>query len=138
MNSREPEAVWTKKGRTLSDKTARDEFGLTQEEIIKAMNRGELHYRVNSVYGNPFLRLIRSEVEALVEKKYGGAHLEKRRVQKELAQVDRDMRALHAKTVRLEKRRAELLASFERLERSTESSATRQIRGGRVADKCGR
>ena len=138
MNTQGPDAVWTKRGCTLSDKSAREEFGLTQEEIIKAVNRGELHYRVNSVYGNPFLRLIRSEVEALVEKKYGGAHVDKKRIQKEIAQIDKDLRVLRTKMACLEKRRAELLASLERLERSTESSATRRIRGGRLAGKHGR
>ena len=97
MNTQGPDAVWTKRGCTLSDKSAREEFGLTQEEIIKAVNRGELHYRVNSVYGNPFLRLIRSEVEALVEKKYGGAHVDKKRIQKEIAQIDKDLRGLRTK-----------------------------------------
>src|SRR3989304_3509929 len=94
MHSRETDAFWTKKGCTLSDKSARKEFGLTQEEIIKAINRGELHCRVNSVYGNPFLRLIRSELEAFVDKKYGGIHLKQKKVQKEPDQIDRDLRFL--------------------------------------------
>jgi hypothetical protein len=29
-----PDSNWTQKGATLSDKSARNEFGLTQEEII--------------------------------------------------------------------------------------------------------
>ncbi len=33
---------WTKKGGTLSDKTAVKEFGLTQNDIIKAINEGKL------------------------------------------------------------------------------------------------
>src|ERR1035437_8092302 len=32
---------WLRKGATLSDKTARSEFGLTQEEIIAAIRAGE-------------------------------------------------------------------------------------------------
>jgi len=138
MNNREPDAVWTKKGCTLSDKSAREEFGLTHDEIIKAVGCGELHYRVNSVYGNPFLRLIRSEVEALVEKKYGGTHLEKRRIQAELVQIDRDLRALRKKAIPMEKRRAELLASLERMEKSTKSAAARRTRCGLLAGKRGR
>ena len=113
MNSRETDAVWAKKGCTLSDKSARKEFGLTQEEIIKAINRGELHYRVNSVYGNPFLRLIRSEVEAFIDKKYGGIHLKQKKVQKELDQIDRDLRLLKRHMAHLEKRRAGLLATLD-------------------------
>ena len=36
---------WGRKGTTLSDKTARSEFGLTQDEIISAINAGKLQYR---------------------------------------------------------------------------------------------
>jgi hypothetical protein len=39
-----------KKGATLSDKSARKEFGLTQEEIIGAIKDGKLQYRINSVF----------------------------------------------------------------------------------------
>ena len=63
------ESVWTKKGRTLSDKSARKAFGLTQADIIEAIQAGQLQYRQNNVFGNPYLRLIRSEVEALVNEK---------------------------------------------------------------------
>ena len=56
----------TTKGATLSDKTAQKEFGLTFDEIVAAIRAGKLQYRENSIYGAPFLRLIRSEVEALV------------------------------------------------------------------------
>ena len=36
---------WVRKGATLSDKTARAEFGLTQDEIIAAIRAGKLQYR---------------------------------------------------------------------------------------------
>src|SRR3989442_15463655 len=70
---------WQRKGATLSDKTARKEFGLTQEEIVQAIRDGKLRYRLNSIYGNPFLRLLRREVEALVEKNRGHDFLKGRR-----------------------------------------------------------
>src|SRR5918999_5741008 len=71
MPSGEADSMWSQKGATLSDKSARKEFGLTQEEIIQAIKDGKLQYRLNSIFGNPFLRLVRSEVEALVDEKYG-------------------------------------------------------------------
>ncbi len=127
--------MWNKKGCTLSDKSARDEFGLTQEEIYRAIDRGELRYRMNNIYGNPFLRLIRSEVEALVEKKRGGAYVEKKKVQKELAQVERDLRALRTQTTSTEQRRAALLAQLEQMESSTKAPATRRGRKLRTAKR---
>lgn len=42
---------WTKKGCTLSDKTAFKEFGLTQNDIIKAINEGKLQFREGSQVG---------------------------------------------------------------------------------------
>ena len=55
------DSEWQRKGATLSDKTARKEFGLTQEEIVRAIRAGTLRYRLNSVFGNPFLRLLHDE-----------------------------------------------------------------------------
>ena len=56
---------WQCTGATLSDKTARQEFGLTQDEIYDAIDAGTLHYRQAATHGNPWLRLLRREVEAL-------------------------------------------------------------------------
>jgi len=72
------DSEWQRKGATLSDKTARKEFGLTQDEIVQAIGAGRLHYRLDSVYGNPFLRLLRKEVEALVKTKHGDDYLKDR------------------------------------------------------------
>jgi hypothetical protein len=60
------EAEWARKGTTLSDKTARTEFGLTQDEIVAAIDSGELQYRPGSMHGNPWFRLLRREVEDFV------------------------------------------------------------------------
>jgi hypothetical protein len=54
------------KGATLSDKTARSEYGLTQEEIFAAIDAGKLEYRPAAMHGNPWLRVLRGEVEDLV------------------------------------------------------------------------
>jgi hypothetical protein len=42
-----PNDEWQHKGATLSDKTARQEFGLTQDEIYDAIHAGTLQYRQN-------------------------------------------------------------------------------------------
>src|SRR5206468_7098088 len=59
-----PDDEWQRKGATLSDKTARQEFGLTQDEIYDAIDAGTLQYRRAYMHGNPWLRLLRREVEA--------------------------------------------------------------------------
>jgi hypothetical protein len=67
----EGDSIWSAKGATLSDKSARQEFGLTQQEITAAIRAGKLQFRENNIYGNPYLRLLRHEVEALVAQKSG-------------------------------------------------------------------
>ena len=47
------DSIWRQKGATLSDKSARHEFGLTQEEIFGAMRAGKLQFQQNSMHGNP-------------------------------------------------------------------------------------
>lgn len=103
---------WQRKGATLSDKTARAEFGLTQEEIFEAINAGKLQYRVSSMHGNPWLRLLRREVEGLVTAKYGDRHLKDRQARTELARVNRELKRLRAELAALEERRSELASDL--------------------------
>ena len=109
MDSKNDDSAWTRKGATLSDKSALKEFGLTFEEIVAGIRAGKLQYRENSVYGSPFLRLIRQEVEALVNEKYGNDYLKKKQLKKELAEVNKTLRQLQSQTLSLENRKAELL-----------------------------
>ncbi|NOT57274.1 MAG: hypothetical protein HOP18_21945 [Deltaproteobacteria bacterium] len=112
MPTEETGAIWSRKGATFSDKPARKEFGLTQEEIIQAIQEGKLQYRLNSIFGNPFFRLIRQEVEALVDEQYGNTYLKKKQLTNELAQINKELRRLHALIVGLEQRKAEVLESL--------------------------
>ena len=111
-----PGSDWTKKGNTLSDKSARKEFGLTQEEIIEAIKADKLQYRQNNVFGNPYLRLLRDEVESLVTEKYGPNYLKKKQLKKELAQTKRELKKVKAQVTSLEKRKVELQASLDECE----------------------
>ena len=101
---------WTEQGATLSDKAAKQEYGLTQEELIAAMKAGILDYRCQSMHGNPWYRLLRREVEALVEKKEGKAGLQAQKNKTELASIERQLRSLHREIKKLERRREELKA----------------------------
>jgi hypothetical protein len=105
----EDNSIWTRKGATLSDKSARQEFGLTQEEIYAAMRAGKLQFREASMHGNPWFRLLRHEVEALVKQKSGRDYLQKKKLQKELADINKETRKLKTRLTALERRRAELM-----------------------------
>ena len=105
----ELDSEWQRKGATLSDKTARKEFELTQDEIVQAIRAGKLQYRLNSIYGNPFLRLLRREVEALVKKKHGDDYLKGQQAKTELARINREIRRLKTQVAALEERKARLI-----------------------------
>jgi len=69
------------------------------------------HSAVNgSIYGNPWLRLLRREVEALVRKKHGENYLKDRQVKTELAHINRELRRLKTQVARLEERKSKLIA----------------------------
>lgn len=108
-------AEWTSKGASLSDKTACKEFGLTQDEIIEAIKNGILQYRQNNMHGNPYLKLLRSEVEALVTKKYGKHYLKIRLLQNELDQTNRDIRKTKRQLTTLEKKELQLSKTLDRV-----------------------
>lgn len=102
------DSIWTKKGATLSDKSACEEFRITQDEIIAAINEGYLQFRENNIYGNPYLRLLRSEVEVFVREKYGHNYLENKKMETELVQVNSRLRKLKSEMTSLAKRKDEL------------------------------
>ena len=107
------DSEWTRKGATLSDKTARKEFDLTQKEIVAAIREGKLQFRENHIHGNPYLRLLRHEVEALVSNKSGQDHLHKKKLQKELADLKKEARKLKTRLKAVERRQAELMEELD-------------------------
>ena len=102
-------SMWSQKGATMSDKSARQEFGLTQEEIIAAIRAGKLQFRESNMHGNPWYRLLRQEVESLVREQSGSDSLHKKKLQKELADLDKEARKLATHLKAIERRRVELL-----------------------------
>jgi hypothetical protein len=114
MNTKPDTAVWSKKNATQSHKTAEKEFGLTFDEIVDAINAGKLQYREANIYGAPFLRLIRSEVEALVSEKYGADYLKQKQYKKELAEITKTLTTLKEQVQALEARKAELLEFLDK------------------------
>jgi len=108
----EYQSAWTKKGGTLTDRTAKKEFGLTHDEIVVAINEGKLQYRNTSMYGNPCIKLIRTEVEAFVTEKYGADHLRVKNAKTELNKINSELRKLKRQITVLEQRKAVLTKSL--------------------------
>jgi hypothetical protein len=83
-------------------------------DIVQTIREGKLHYRRGSVYGNPFLRLLRREVGALVQNEHGAPYVTKQKSKTKLARIDGELKRLRAKVAALEARRAKLRAEFDR------------------------
>ncbi len=99
---------WTRKGATMSDKSVRKEFGLTQDEILAGIDDGTLQFRESVIYGVPWYRLLRREVEVLVRKLRGDQYLDSRVVRTELLAINRELAELKKRVAALEERKAVL------------------------------
>jgi len=66
------------------------------------------------MYGNPWLRLLRREVEELVKKKHGDNYLKDQQAKTELTRIDRELRRLKTQIAALEERKSKLTADLAR------------------------
>ena len=107
-----PDLEWARKGATLSDKTARQEYRLTQDEIYAGIDAGKLQYRRAAMHGNPWLRLLRREVEDLARTLHGERYLREQQARTELARINRELKQLCAQLAALRERRAALLSEL--------------------------
>ncbi len=99
---------WNRKGATLSDVTAQSEYGVSREFIIKGIKSGRLEYREGSVWGNPYLRILRSQLEKYIEQCYGKNYLTKGKKQDELRKIKKEISSLNKKLKLLKDKQKEL------------------------------
>src|SRR5450759_4514092 len=45
---------WNRKGATLSDVTAKKEYGVDRDFIVKGIRAGKLEFREGAIWGNPY------------------------------------------------------------------------------------
>ena len=102
---------WNRKGATLSDKTAIKEYGVDREFIMKGIRAGKLEYRDGAIWGNPYLRLLRSQLEGYIAEELGNdrlsnakKHTELRKIKNEIANLKKRMNELQARRMELENR----------------------------------
>ena len=99
---------WNRKGATLSDVTAKKECGVERGFIVEDIRAGKLEYREGSIWGNPYLRLLRSQLEKYISEELGQDHLssikgqtELRKIKREIANLKKRMRDLEARKIKL-------------------------------------
>jgi hypothetical protein len=101
--------LWGQKNATLSDKSAEKEYGISRSEIYDAINAGDLQFREGSMQGYPWYRLLRFEVELLVEKNHGIEYVKKMKTKKELSEINKELKSLKIRVSELETRKKVLL-----------------------------
>jgi hypothetical protein len=97
---------WNRKGATLSDVTARKEYGVSQDFIVKGIRAGKLECRQGSIWGNPYLRILRGQLEEYIAEQFGSKHLAGTKAQAELRKINKDIAALKKELAALQARKA--------------------------------
>jgi coenzyme F420-reducing hydrogenase delta subunit len=99
---------WNRKGATLSDKTAKKEYGVSRDFIVKGIQAGRLEYREGSVWGNPYIKILRSQLEQYIAEELGSDRLTSSKTQTELRKIKQEMADLKKRLKELQTRRTEL------------------------------
>ena len=103
---------WNRKGATLSDVTAKAEYGVERDVIVKGIQTGKLEYREGSVWGNPYLRVLRSQLEHYLAEELGEHYVHSVKNHTELRKVKKAIAALKKQLAGLQKRQQELEAAL--------------------------
>lgn len=99
---------WNRKGATLSNVTAQKEYGVSYEFIVQGIRSGELEYREGAVWGNPYLRVLRSQLERYIAAQIGSDHLVGKKAQIELHAINKEIAGLRTRLALLAARKVEL------------------------------
>ena len=99
---------WNRKGAVLSDKTAQKEYGVTRDLIVSGIQTGKLEYREGAVWGNPYLRVLRSQLERYIVAQLGSEYLLSKKSHDELHNIRKEIAAIRKKLAVLEARKAAL------------------------------
>jgi hypothetical protein len=99
---------WNRKGATLSDVTAQKEYGVTRDFIVQGIQAGKLEYRDGAVWGNPYLRVLRSQLEPYIAEQLGSEYLVNKKARTELRSISKEIADIKTKLAALEARKAEL------------------------------
>ena len=99
---------WNRKGAVPSDVTAQKEYGITREFIVEGSRAGKIDFREGAVWGNPYLRVLRSQLELYITDKLGSGHLVSKKAQTQLRAIKKEIAGIRTKLAGLEARKAEL------------------------------
>ena len=122
---------WISKGASLIDVTATKEYGVSRDFILKGIGAGKVQYREGAVWGNPYRKLLRRELEQYIAEELGADHLQWIKNQAELRKITKEMAILRKRLDELQARKSALENSI-RKQWITEPGA-RPMRKERIA-----
>ncbi len=105
---------WNLKGGTLSDKTAKKEYGVDRDFVIKGIEAGKLEYRHGSMWGYPYIKVLRSQLEEYIAEELGAEYLATAKNKTELRKVKKEISDINKRLDELQIRKAELEASLKK------------------------
>jgi hypothetical protein len=100
--------AWNRKGATLSDVSALKEYGVDEDFVIGGIRSGDLEYREGSTWGNPYLRLLRDQLETYIARERGSDYLAHVKAKTELRAIRKERRGLRQRLGELQEREAAL------------------------------
>jgi len=103
---------WNRQGATLSDVTAKAEYGVSRDFIVTGIQTGKLEYREGSIWDNPYLRILRSQLEQYIAEELGEDSLRRVKNHTELRRVKKEIADLKKRLEGLQERKNELEASL--------------------------
>jgi len=106
---------WNRKGVTLSDVTAVAEYGVSRDFIVKGIQMDKLEYRDGTIWGNPYLKILRRQLEKYIGEELGEPYLLKVKNQAELHKIKKEISELKKKLKALEGRKADIEGSLKKI-----------------------
>ena len=97
--------------------TAQEEYGISRDFIVAGIDTWRLEYRAGAVWGNPYLRLLRSQLEDYIASEFGANYLANVKHQAELRVVMKEIAATSKKLQALQVRKAELEVALDGAEK---------------------
>jgi hypothetical protein len=103
---------WNRKGATLSDVTAHKEYGVSRDFIVQGIRAGNLEFREGVIWGNPYLKILRRQLEQYIAEQLGSQQLGRKKAQGELRKINKEIGGLKKKLAALKARKAEIEAEI--------------------------
>jgi len=98
---------WNRKGATLSDVTAKKEYGVARDFVVRGIRADKLEYGEGAIWGNPYLRVLRSQLEKYVAEEFGEDYLVRVKAETELRKIKKEISDLKKRLNELQNRKTD-------------------------------